>query len=526
MKKHVFAAAVTATTLSVLATGAIAGGWGHKHDDDRYEGRGYGNSHAMTRLAEHRLARDPSLSFGELRDELMANLSETLFGVEAPLAASYDGTIPRASVSTAADTVALAEGLSASFLTREAGNKTDMLAFWPAGVNPTHMITCVEGGRETNIDGNGKHNPAVQAIDLEDGSVTTLLRGMDRCDGIRTTAWGSILATEETGDGAAYELLLEEDPTTFVEATVTDRGMPGMPATIVDTGTVNDASSRVVKRTALPVMSWEGLTVLDSGVVIGGDELRPGTGTADSDGGALFKFVPSSAHAGGTIDDLSESPLVAGSAYALQVSCRDSRQQYGQGCEIGNGAWIGVNAASARGDADANGATGYYRPEDLHADPVYAGEGVRFCWANTGNEGARNYGEVICGVDSAPMTADANERTVVVNRFVEGDTEFNSVDNLAFNPVTGQLYVIEDHSNGDVWACLGDGADQDIKTDGCIRILSVKDTSAEPTGFTFHPSGRWAYVNIQHSDDAGMPLVDDYPTDDMLVITGFGMPRH
>lgn len=524
MNKHAIAA-VAASALSVLTAGAVAGGWENKHED-RYAGQAEGNAHAMARLAEHQLMRKPEQSFGELRDQLMADLSETLFGVEAPLAESFDGNIPRIAVSTAADTAALAEGLSIAFLTREAGHYTDMIAFWPAGMKPTHMITCVEGGRNTNIDGNGKHNPSVQAINLENGDVTTLLRGMDRCDGIRTTAWGTILATEETGDGAAYELLLEDDPTRFVEATVTDRGMPGMPATILDTDSLNDASARVVKRTAMPVMSWEGLTVLDSGVVIGGDELRPGTGTADSDGGALFKFVPETAHVSGVISRLSDSPLAAGNSFALQVSCRDSRQQFGQGCEIGNGAWVSVNAATARSDADANGATGYYRPEDLHADPLYAGPGVRFCWANTGNEGAHNYGEVICGIDNAPMIADANERTVVVNRFVEGDTEFNSVDNLAFNPVTGQLYVIEDHKNGDIWACLTDGADQDIKTDGCIRILSVKDTSAEPTGFTFHPNGRWAYVSIQHSDDTGMPLVDDYPTDDMLVITGFGMPRH
>ena len=130
---------------------------------------------------------------------------------------------------------------------------------------------------------------------------------------------------------------------------------------------------------------------------------------------------------------------------------------------------------------------------------------------------------MICGIDSDPLLADANTRSVVVNRFVEGDTEFNSVDNLAFNPRTGQLFVIEDHSNGDVWACLKDGDDRDIKTDGCIRVLSVKDQSAEPTGFTFHPSGLWAYVSIQHSDDAGIADVDDYGTDDVLVINGFGL---
>ena len=112
-------------------------------------------------------------------------------------------------------------------------------------------------------------------------------------------------------------------------------------------------------------------------------------------------------------------------------------------------------------------------------------------------------------------------RSVVVNRFVEGDTDANAFDNLAFQPVTGNLYVIEDHNNGDIWACLPDGADRDIKSDGCVKILSVKDTSAEPTGFFFAPDGRTAFVSIQHSNDSLMPKLDDYGTDDILMITGF-----
>ena len=113
------------------------------------------------------------------------------------------------------------------------------------------------------------------------------------------------------------------------------------------------------------------------------------------------------------------------------------------------------------------------------------------------------------------------ESLVVANRFVEGDPEFNSFDNLAFQPVTGNLYVIEDHKNGDIFACLPDGADRDIKSDGCVRTMSGKDSSAEPTGFIFGADGKTAYLSIQHSNDDLMSLYDDYPTDDVLKITGF-----
>jgi len=116
---------------------------------------------------------------------------------------------------------------------------------------------------------------------------------MDRCDGIRNTAWGTILATEETDLGQAYELI---DPLGTTNHTVTDREA----STIMDASGI--ASSTIVKRDALPTMSWEGLTVTADGVVIAGDELRPGDMGDNHDGGAIFKFVPETPHGGGLID--------------------------------------------------------------------------------------------------------------------------------------------------------------------------------------------------------------------------------
>jgi secreted PhoX family phosphatase len=463
---------------------------------------------------------DDDNDFGLKVEQLLKAQSEKLFGVEKPLENSAAPTVGpyRTPLQTAYNQVLVAHGLKVEYLTRAAANSTDMMAFYPAH-NPTYLISCIEGGRQFLIDGGtpgvydagDKLNPSVQRINLQTGAVETILRGMSSCDGIRTTAWGTVLATEERTDGGAYEIL---NPLGVSEQTVIDRA----------SGTVTDPAN-IAKRTALPIIAWEGIAVLPSGVVIAGDELRPGT-PANADGGAIFKYVPAMPRLiTGPIGNLSESPFTAGSVYAMQVSCVDNTQQYGQGCEIGNAAWVPVNAATARTDANAAGATGYYRPEDMHQDPMYQDEAnpeaVRFCWTNTGNEDGQNYAEVMCGVDSAPLTASNIQRTVVVNRFVEGDTDFNSFDNLDFQPKTGNVYVIEDHPNGDIFACLPDGKDRDIKTDGCVKILSVKDSSAEPTGFLFSADGRTAYVSIQHSDDTNMPSVDGYPTDDVLKITGF-----
>ena len=462
------------------------------------------------------------LDFGAIVQRGLERSSQVWFGVGRPLKESAAPTSGdyRTPAQRASDQVLLAEGLKAEYVTRNAANAADMFAFWPSDENPTHFIFCIEGGRQdlgTFLPGGliRKFNPAVQRIKLSDGSVETILRGTASCDGIRRTPWQTILATEEASDGGAYEIL---NPLTVTNQTITDRAS----GAIVDENSLPSRS--IVKRTALPKMAWEGIGVTPEGVVYAGDELRPGS-PANADGGAMFKFVPAAPRTTkDPVSSLTESPLVAGNVYALQVSCQSTSQQFGQGCEIGNGAWINVSAANARTDANTLGATGYYRPEDLEIDEMFQGPGVRFCWTNTGNEEGNNYGEVLCGIDAAPLTASAAQRTVVVNRFVEGDQDLNQPDNFAFQPKTGNHYVIEDHPNGDIFACLPDGADRDLKTDGCVKILSVKDSSAEPTGFKFTADGKTAYVSIQHSSDGLMTKVDDYATDDIIKITGFRIP--
>ncbi len=483
--------------------------------------------------------------FGGRTQTRLENQAKPLFGIGKPLGTSAMATTGdyRTPAQSAADQVMLADGLSAEYVTRNVANAGDMLAFYPVA-NPTHMIACVEGGREQltgDADADSwapgdKFNPSVQRIDLHTGAVETILRGMSGCDGIRTTPWGTVLATEEEDDGGAYEIIAPLGTTNY---TVIDRA----------TGAIADAAGNVdadeiAKRTALPTMAWEGLDITSKGIIYGGDELRPGSEGLDADGGAIFKFIPDNPWDGETpVTGLDASPLVSGSTYAYQASCQgrtsSSFPQYGQGCEIGDGAWVKVDASLARSDADMKGATGYYRPEDGHFDPAYAGPGVRFCWTNTGNESARNYAEVMCMIDENPggtgekvsskngqtYLADSGQTkgfsVAVANRFVEGDADFNSMDNLAFQPGSENMYVIEDHPNGDIFACLPDGSDRDLKTDGCVKVISVKDSSAEPTGFVFSADGETAYVVIQHSSDGLMPLSDDYATDDLLRIDGF-----
>ena len=444
--------------------------------------------------------------FGGEVQMLLMSKSKLLMGVNSPLESAAPKSVEegfRTADLKPEAVIQLAGGLKGEFVTREIADSADMIAFYPLN-NPTHMIVCIEGDRE-ELEG-GKLNPGVQRVSMADGKVETIVRGTNSCDGIRTTPWNTILFTEEADDGGAYELL---EPLKATEISITDRAKGETTDTV-----------QVRKHPALPNMAWEGLTILPSGIVYAGDELRPGTSYPNTDGGAIFKFVPSKTMTATSISTLDESPFNAGATHALQVSCQPTAQ-FGQGCEVGDARWLLVDAAKARVTADVAGATGYYRPEDLHQDMTFKGEGVKFCWTNTGNAKIGNYGEVLCAIDKAPELADGKMSTRVW-RFIVGNAEMNQPDNLEIHPKSGLVYVIEDNPNGDIWSCLPDGADVDEMSDGCLRVASVTDSSAEPTGFIFAPDGETAYLNIQHSNDKAMAKIDGYGTDDMIKITGFG----
>src|SRR5262249_59372477 len=111
-----------------------------------------------------------------------------------------------------------------------------------------------------------------------------------------------------------------------------------------------------------------------------------------------------------------QSPLASGSVFGLRVAASGSAN-WGQGAEMGKGAWTAVNLAGANvvdgaGNIILRNAqllqrfTGFYRPEDMDIDPIALAKGVfRACWADTGRvshaggsavEDEGEPGEVVC----------------------------------------------------------------------------------------------------------------------------------
>ena len=157
------------------------------------------------------------------------------------------------------------------------------------------------------------------------------------------------------------------------------------------------------------------------------------------------------------------------------------------------------------GVADALDFTGYYRPEDLDLDMnALAADNVRFCAANTGNEEQdRNYGETICLTDGTLAQAGANTAVPELQIFVLGNPQLAMMDNLAYQPGTGNWYIQEDgdqlQGNNDLWACMDDGNDDDVLSDSCIRVGTLNDLNAEWTGGVFTNDGKRLFISIQHN---------------------------
>ena len=430
----------------------------------------------------------PSFDYGVFQQRQLQSFSPLLFGVTGPVQASSTESVDAATANadpSALITVAKSLRVHTVAASADLGANIDMMAFWPNDKAPTHLIVCNE---------EGVTKPGVQRVSLANGKVETILTGTVACDPVRRTPWGTIIVGEENGAiGRLIEIL---DPLTTTGVTFDDK-----------TGQSSDPS-KVVSRDAVGRLSFEGIALYPNGVMYYGDEKRPSNGAP---GGAYFKFIPSNLWTGaGKITNLADSPLVAGTVYGLRLGLRNGGTDFGQGSNTGEGKWIAVpgdSVSDLSNYAAQQKLTGYYRPEDADIDQDELADGnVRFCANNTGNESQNhNWGETICITDGTLDAATSNTAVPAVQYFVIGTPDFAMMDNIAFQPGRGNWVINEDGDgpevgrNNDIWDCLGDGEDADGLSDGCIRVATLNDLTAESTGGIFNADGDAYYVSIQHN---------------------------
>jgi hypothetical protein len=434
--------------------------------------------------------------WGVVRDRQLANHSWVAFGVGQPLAKSSSHQVTKQqALANPLSLFTLANGLHARVVSTDAAPVIDQISLWPNDSHPRWLIACNEEGAS---------DPGIQRISIATGHAATIVRGTEDCDPTRRTPWGTIVFGEESGGGpdggALYELM---DPlhTTNV---VLDRSS--------GTFSGGTGANNLVARPALGRMAFEGLAILRSGLTYTDEDdsdLGPVNGKP---GNAFFKFVPDHPFTGGgRISDLGDSPYASGRNFGLRINGIDA-DGYGQGREFGVGRWIPlpkVANVDLEAEVVAAGLAGYYRLEDADLDRTALAHGhVRYCAASTGDEEAHLFGEIVCVSDGTVGQANANTATPEAEPFVFGGTSrgINMPDNIAFQPGRGNWVLHEDAEtefefphNNDLWDCLPDRADQDLLSDGCIRIGTLNDLTAEWTGGIFDASGTHFYVSVQHN---------------------------
>jgi hypothetical protein len=450
---------------------------------------------------------------GAAYEAQLAKESRDLFGFGRPLRSAIKGEFS----GPGAQAVQLAKGLSARVTTSSVGQVADMIALWPDDRHPKYAIVCNE------IDGSAAGSPAtVQRVRLSDGQVSDMIFGHVSCDPAHRTAWGTVVVGEESGSsGRLWEIL---DPLAVNGVTV-DR-----------TAATSSDPAHVVARTALGQLSYEGVVLQDDGTTYYADELRPSNGKP---GGGIYKFVPQVPWTGSTpITTLADSPLANGTVHVMRLGLRSGGTDFGQGSNTGAGKWIPLTTPAnpvtfnlAATALAAGGYTGYYRPEDMDLDPLAAAGGrVRLCWNNTGNDQQASWGETLC-LEDVETAGFATGSKPVVTPFVIGNPELRMPDNLDFQPGTGILYINMDattssedpaFTNDQVWACLPDGADADTLSDGCVRVMNLKDGQAEFSGITFLADGKSFLIHLQHRTQDGRAIAG---TTDQLLVTGLVVKR-
>jgi Alkaline phosphatase PhoX len=439
--------------------------------------------------------------------------TQATFGFAAPVAESATGT----STAPGDQAVIVADGLSVELVSDKGGLAVDQLTPYPDAKSPTHLFFCNE---EVDYDGAS----SFQRLDLSTGEVTDMISGLEECDGSRLTPWGTIIVSQESEErGLLVEVL---DPLHVSGVTVN-----------VDDKTTSDPD-HVRILSALGQLAWEGIVILPDGTTYYGEDRRPGPGVP---GGGIYKFVPATPFSdSAAITSLDDSPYSDGSVFGLRIGTHSGDTDWGAARNIGAGVWIPVynDPGADEGVFDlaaltSSWITGFYRTEDMAQDPIAEADGkVRVCFPNTGSDTDQNYGEVVCLEDTPAddTTKWPTGAMPVVHQFVVGDPQLRMPDNIDFQPGTGIMYLnmdattsAEDDSftNDDVWACLPDGDDHDLLTDGCVRVATLLDGEAEFTGIAFTGDGTSFYQVLQHRTQDGRAVPN---TTDIIKVSGLSMP--
>lgn len=293
-------------------------------------------------------------------------------------------------------------------------------------------------------------------------------------DPIVWTPWGTILVGEEANVAGKPDPDYPSAKAGLVYELIPSAGDPSVP-------------DRIIARPAIGSKSHEGMRFDKQGNLYSISERNPGY---------IFKFTPDA-----------KGDLSSGQLYVLKITSPT-------GDRTGEAEWSPLDRNAVKIDAsaaaDAVGATGYNRPEDVEIATSTGnnrGSMNTLYVAVTGLSGPTD--NRIIGIDLREATGGLSHSTAFVYDYVKpgintSASDFSMPDNLALDPA-GNLYIAEDpggsfaskRNGDDIWlARPGNGPHSAASS--VERFGSLTDCDAEPTGLYWEKGGDRLFVNIQH----------------------------
>jgi hypothetical protein len=339
----------------------------------------------------------------------------------------------------------------------------------------TENETGVQAGRYLYRVSEAGSNGSLAVTDLWTGVTKKIAQRADweSLDPIVWTPWGSLLFAEETNAAAFRDPAFPQSVAGLVYEVFLDPADP----TVV---------TNVVARPAIGSKSHEGMRFDPQGNLYSISERTPGY---------IFKFVPDR-----------KGDLSSGQSYVLKVTEPD-------GDRTGGAEWVALPREAMMVDAsaaaDAVGATGYGRPEDLEiaTSSGNAAGGANVLYAAITSE------HRVLAIDLRDSNGGRDHGTAFVANYVarglNTTSEFTMPDNLALDH-SGNLYIAEDPGGNtasgkrgdDIWVATP-GVGNVTAAASVVRFATLTDCEAEPTGLYFDLKGQRLFVNIQHRGGDG-----------------------
>jgi hypothetical protein len=379
----------------------------------------------------------------------------------------------------AASAVCTNGGSATQPLVIPSGFDQSIIASEPDVQNAIDMNTQNENGQQTGrylyrVSEAGS-NGSLAVTDLWTGVTKKIAQRADweSLDPVVWTPWGTLLFAEETNAAAFRDPAFPQSVAGLVYEVFLDPADP----TVV---------TNVIARPAIGSKSHEGMRFDPQGNLYSISERTPGY---------IFKFVPDR-----------KGDLSSGQTYVLEVTQPD-------GDRTGGAEWVLLPREAVMVDAslaaDAVGATGYGRPEDLE---IATSSGNARGGANVLYAAITSEHRVLAIDLREPGGGSDHGSAYVANYVARGlntTSEFTMPDNLALDH-SGNLYITEDPGGNtasgkrgdDIWVATP-GAGNASAAASVVRFATLTDCEAEPTGIYFDVKGQRLFVNVQHRGGDG-----------------------